>query len=187
MAKATCAYDGCVNAAYSRGWCSSHYNRWYRTGSPDGYGLTDEQRFWATVNRAGPVPEYAPHLGPCSLWLGTPNRFGYGRFTADGKRWRAHRYAWAVIAGRPLTPGLVLDHLCRVTLCVEVEHLEETTIADNMARSPLAPGARTHCPHGHAYEDGNLYLTAKGHRHCRTCTLSKQRENYRLKRERETP
>lgn len=30
-----CSVDGCGSTAIARGWCSKHYNRWNRTGSPD--------------------------------------------------------------------------------------------------------------------------------------------------------
>lgn len=30
-----CAFDGCPKLARHRGWCSTHYERWRRHGSPD--------------------------------------------------------------------------------------------------------------------------------------------------------
>ncbi len=31
-------------------------------------------RFWAKVNKDGPIPAHMPHLGPCWLWTGPPTR-----------------------------------------------------------------------------------------------------------------
>ena len=31
-----CSIEGCTNQVLSRGWCSTHYMRWYRYGDPFG-------------------------------------------------------------------------------------------------------------------------------------------------------
>ena len=31
-----CAYDGCNKAVISKGWCNSHYQKWYRYGTAEG-------------------------------------------------------------------------------------------------------------------------------------------------------
>lgn len=31
-----CSYEDCEEDHYSRGWCKRHYQRWWRTGTPDG-------------------------------------------------------------------------------------------------------------------------------------------------------
>ena len=36
---------------------------------------------------------------------------------------------------------------------------------------------KTHCPKGHEYSSENTYLSGNGHRRCRTCILSGQRES----------
>ena len=46
MPKRTCSLDDCTSPVYGRGWCKTHWQRWYRTGDPtgirpgrwDGYG-----------------------------------------------------------------------------------------------------------------------------------------------------
>ena len=30
----TCSIEGCLNKHFGRGWCSLHYNRWYKWGDP---------------------------------------------------------------------------------------------------------------------------------------------------------
>lgn len=38
---------------------------------------------------------------------------------------------------------------------------------------------RTHCPHGHAYDDANTRRRARGHRDCRACDAARAREKRR--------
>ena len=50
-----------------------------------GAGGSAEERFWAKVNKNGPVPEKNPELGPCWLYTGTIKKSGhhrgYGQFS----------------------------------------------------------------------------------------------------------
>ena len=80
------------------------------------------------------VPE--PNSG-CWLWLGILNNKGYGRFNAkyDGKKGQryAHRVSYAHYKGL-IPKELELDHLCRTPCCVNPEHLEAVTHAENLRR-----------------------------------------------------
>lgn len=72
----------------------------------------------------------------CWLWTGS-TRQGYGqiRVKRDGT-WTvrdAHRVAWEELVG-PVPAGLVIDHLCRVTTCVNPAHLEPVTQRENVQR-----------------------------------------------------
>lgn len=124
-----CSIDDCSKPTVGRGYCENHYRRWKRYGNPLAgrvpVGLDPADRFWAKVNKTE----------TCWLWLDRPNSAGYGTFKVNGATMMAHRYAW-VLAGETLTPGMTLDHLCRNTLCVRREHLEEVTYAENLARRP---------------------------------------------------
>jgi hypothetical protein len=126
--------------------------------------LTDQERFWAKVNKAGSVPDYAPHLGNCWLWTGRVDAKGYGMGYFERRVARAHHF----LVGRP-NPGMHWDHLCRVRSCVRPEHLEMVTPQENWRRgfSPPALNERkTHCPRGHAYD-----LVVTRGRWCRTCKI----------------
>lgn len=104
----------------------------------------------------------------CLVWTGATDR-GYGRVFVDGSAKRVHRVVWELTNG-PVPDGYELDHLCRVRSCLNVEHLEVVTHAENMRRiaKPRPPkvyraGPRaTHCRKGHEYPpDAPAYGTAK--------------------------
>jgi len=95
--------------------------------------MTEEERFWARINKTD----------TCWLWTGGVQSMGYGSFYRRGGGYTlAHRYAWEYYNGT-IEPGMVIDHLCNVLLCVNPEHLRETTQSQNLQRKI---------------------------RHCRTCT-----------------
>lgn len=122
-------------------------------------------------------------LGPagCWLWTGSLNAAGYGK---HGKK-VAHRVVYELLVG-PIPPGLQMDHLCRVRRCVNPDHLEPVTQQVNIERGEgaCARNARvTHCPRGHAYADGNLYVNPQGFRRCRLCVARHQREYKKRRKE----
>jgi hypothetical protein len=130
------------------------------------------ERFWAKVDKNGPVPSYAPHLGPCWVWTAYIKPGGYGRLaTGVGKNYvGAHVYSYELVKGA-VPRGMVLDHLCRVPSCVNPDHLEVVTHADNIWRGYRAKlGVITHCRKGHPFTPENTYHRARSHKiDCRTC------------------
>ena len=73
----------------------------------------------------------------CWLWKGAAIK-GYGVIKREGRfMWKVHRWLWELLHGE-LPDGLVLDHLCGVTLCVNPTHLEPVTPADNTRRGRSA-------------------------------------------------
>ena len=71
----------------------------------------------------------------------------------------------------PIRNGLHLDHLCRVRSCVNPDHLEPVTQAENNRRA-WAANRRVTCFRGHDLTDpANLYLRKNGGRLCRPCAL----------------
>ena len=114
----------------------------------------------------------------CWLWQGVTSN-GYGRFPVkrDGKpRYLlAHRVAYEELVG-PIPEGLQLDHLCRVHSCVNPDHLEAVTGSENCLRGLLGRLRvwKTHCPHGHPYDEVNTYVGPSGRRDCRACNRISQ-------------
>lgn len=111
--------------------------------------------------------------GGCLLWTGQIDKAGYGR---RGGR-LAHRLVYEMEVG-PVPDALPLDHLCRVTRCVNPLHLEPVSQRENLLRSPLTFQGRnarkTHCPQGHPYDEANTYRPPRGGRICRACSRARR-------------
>lgn len=124
----------------------------------------------------------------CVEWTAYVGENGYGRFWIDGKNALAHRWSYEFHKG-PIPDGLVADHLCRNTRCVNPDHLEPVTTSENVRRGagPQIAVERyeqiTHCPQGHEYTEENTYRGGRG-RTCWTCKRAKRREDYARNRDR---
>lgn len=125
------------------------------------------------------VPE--PNSG-CWLWTASCDSKGYGKIYVNGKLVGAHRVAYELFVG-PIPDGLHIDHLCRVRCCVNPSHMEPVTHAENIRRgdsgkaTALQQRAKTHCPHGHEYNEENTHIrkNRNGARVCRTCARESMR------------
>lgn len=121
----------------------------------------------------------------CWEWTAARNQFGYGVIHRldEGSR-LAHRILYEMLVG-PIPEGLELDHLCRNRGCVRPSHLEAVTRQVNILRgdNPRIVKARnaskTHCPHGHPYDEQERYRRPNGERRCGACA----RDYWRRKRE----
>lgn len=75
---------------------------------------------------------------PCWIWQGGTSYRGdrhYGRKRWRGRNYPAHRAYYEEAKGCEVPADLQIDHLCRVTLCVNPDHLEPVTARENMRRS----------------------------------------------------
>lgn len=92
----------------------------YRPGhhgrKPGAFSWIEEERGYAT---------------PCWIWQGPVYGSGYGAASKE----LAHRWAYERARG-PIPQGLTIDHLCCVPLCVNPDHLEVVTMAENCRRRP---------------------------------------------------
>lgn len=128
-----CAVDGCDREHWGKGYCRLHLGRFLRYGDPLDPGRIigdDERRFWSYVDQDGP--------GGCWLWTGARTTAGYGTFSVDSGSVYAHRWSYEHHVG-PIPEGLTIDHVhargCRHTHCVNPEHLEAVTQAENNRRA----------------------------------------------------
>lgn len=154
-----------------------------------------EDRFWPKVDKNGPIPDYAPHLGQCWIWTGCITKGGYGQINSGGKHGRilaAHRVSYEIANG-PLPHGdrsHHVDHLCRVTACCNPAHLEYVPVAVNALRGVGAQVARdrcatqTHCVNDHEFTPENTYIRqgTKTQRICRACQRDRMRRYMQRKR-----
>lgn len=110
------------------------------------------------------------HTSACKVWTGRCNSDGYAQAGWRGQTLRLHRPAYEFARGA-IPTGMVIDHVCRVRNCLNPEHLEVVTNAENVRRGLL--GALhtpvTHCKNGHEYTPENSYFW-RGKRKCRGCS-----------------
>jgi hypothetical protein len=124
----------------------------------------------------------------CWIWLGRAGGEKVQKYGVYLDK-KAHRVVYEHFFGT-IEKGLVCDHLCRNTLCVNPGHIEPTSERENILRG-IGTGARnlakTHCPSGHPYNGDNLRLTGANYRQCKACQknrkiLFRERNNF-LKRQ----
>lgn len=98
----------------------------------------DLDKFWANVDRNGPIPPHVPHVGNCWTWRRSCGDKGHGRVRVgsmrDGTRrlMVANRVSWIATNGS-LPAGMFVLHKCDNASCVRPDHLWIGTIADNNA------------------------------------------------------
>lgn len=107
----------------------------------------------------------------CILWQGAINSRGYGCFAVDGVSQLAHRLAYEEANGL-IPDDMTLDHTCRTRNCVNPDHLEAVSVAENNRRGRAA---LSQCQRGHDWTDeANVYVREDGRRECVECRRQTQ-------------
>lgn len=113
----------------------------------------------------------------CWLWPKSSASHGYGQIGWGGKGEGrglvlAHRLSYATFFG-PIPEGMTVDHVCRERTCFNPEHLRLLTNLENARNN--GNSIKTHCPHGHAYDEANTSRDRLGHRRCIACAQIRKR------------
>lgn len=170
MSKRTCSVNKCTRAHEGHGYCHSHLAAYKRTGEPPtrAFPETRLERLMAKIRVDG------AHW----IWTGSTASDGrYGAFFMGDRVIPAHRASW-ILHGRKVAADEVLDHICRITLCVNPDHLRPLTQRENILAgvAPAALNARkTHCYRGHEFTAENTRITPAGRRVCRSCARMRKK------------
>lgn len=116
----SCSEKECSSPVTARGLCNKHYLRKMRTGGLSKLELTREDRFWAKVDKSG----------ECWTWTASRKPNGYGEFYTGDRNEYAHRFSYEMHHG-PIPEGLVVDHRCYNTSCVNPDHLRLASVSQN--------------------------------------------------------
>lgn len=121
------------------------------------------------------LADYIDASGSCWLWTSRTNSKGYGivKSKAAGTT-LAHRVIWIALVGS-IPADVELDHLCRVKNCVNPDHLEPVSRAENARRSRGFRPRVYKCPQGH-----NIHVVGRNSgRACNECSRIKSRDYQR--------
>lgn len=123
-----CSVADCGATHYGKGYCQKHYLRVRATGDP--HTVRTGHRF----TEADPVERLwvrSEWHGTCLIYTeGHESKSGHVQMGYLGGYQGVHRVAWAVVHG-PIPDGRVVRHKCDTPRCINVEHLELGTVADN--------------------------------------------------------
>lgn len=96
----------------------------------------------------------------CWIWFG-PEKDGYGSLNCvlshktHNRGLRAHRLVYTLLIAE-VPESLVLDHVCRNTICVNPYHLDVVHESINIQRGlgiGMLNAKKNTCPYGHPYVD----------------------------------
>ena len=157
----SCEIKGCAKEAKNRRLCWTHYSRQRKYGDP-----LHQPAVLVGASDAERIRAYSRLDEASGCWLWTRSIYqGYGRVRSGGTWKPAHRVSYEAFLG-PIPDGLHIDHLCRNPRCVNPNHLEPVTQAENTRRHFAL---QVSCANGHAYDGQNTGRTRRGWRYCRAC------------------
>lgn len=104
----------------------------YRVGRPRKFCNQSCKSFAMKRHGSERVIDIDPETG-CHIPRRKPTSRGYNIYRYRGRKTSAHRVVWMEANG-DLPDGMHVDHLCFNPLCVNLDHLEAVTVAENQRR-----------------------------------------------------
>ncbi|MED1304580.1 hypothetical protein BK704_35015 [[Bacillus thuringiensis] serovar konkukian] len=132
----TCIMEGCEKEKVARGMCHKHYMRYRRSKHSEIDGLGKRINFEINDNGCFICISHKP----------SETSHGYFGFRRNNKRYLLHRFIYEEMFGE-IPEGLVVKRKCDNKKCINPEHLELGTIADNVkdaAARRLFPSGEKH-------------------------------------------
>lgn len=132
-----CTYPGCSKPNAAKGLCRSHYQRWRKTGDPEG----GTRRVQVGVNLMDKLTNKflrGIRKMPSGCWVcetGYADNFGYlvVQISENGVQhsYKSHRFSYEYFVGS-IPDGKLVCHKCDVPSCCNPEHLFLGSQSENM-------------------------------------------------------
>jgi len=199
MSETTCSVEDetgrCPRPIRSWGMCNAHRERMRRNGDPGPVQILVLHGFveWSRETVLERV-EISPT--GCWLWRGPFDGRGYGRVKSHGRTVIAHRFVYELLAGA-IPDAMPLDHICHSSdltcpgdtgcahrRCVNPEHLEPVTAAENNRRMMrnLAARGTFFKPINHGTSAGCKAHLRRGEKPCDACRRAQNERRTRRRR-----